>query len=84
MGQELLIDCVVGLPVNAVHLRVIELVLYLLPDMVEQIAALLVGAVVEGRLEIDAYGIVLAEVDLLDAPVAEVEVLEVLVGQQLT
>ncbi len=48
--------------------------------MVEEVGALGVGAVVEAGLKLDVLRRVVAEVHLLDAAIAEVKVLEVLVG----
>ncbi len=62
------------------ELRVVELVFHLLPHVVEDVGSLLVGAVVEVGLEVDALLRVLGEVYLLYTVVVDVEVLEVLVG----
>ena len=80
VGQELAVHLAVGLPVHAVQLGVVELVLHLLPDVVEQVLPLLVGTVVERCLEAHVLALALAQVHFLDASGTEVEVLEVLVG----
>ena len=59
----------------------IEFILYLLPDMVEDIFPLIVGAVVEIGLEVDRLGFTFSQVNLLDtAASAQEQVLTVLVG----
>ena len=80
VGQELAVHLAVGLPVHAVQLGVVELVLHLLPDVVEQVLPLLVGTVVERCLEAHVLALALAQIHFLDAAGTEVEVLEVLVG----
>ena len=50
--------------------------------MVEEILALLGRLVVERSLEVDALGLLARQVYLLDAAIAEEEVLDVLVGNE--
>ena len=80
VGQETLVDLTITFPVDTVNLWVVELVGHLTPYVVEQILAFLVGLPCEGCLEADSLGLVLGEVEFLDAPRYEEEILEVLVG----
>ena len=66
----------------AVQIWVVELVLHLSPDVVEEILTLLGRLVVERSLEVDALGLLARQVYLLDAAIAEEEVLHVLVGNE--
>ena len=80
--QELRIGLLVSCPVDAMQLRIIELILDLLPDMVEDIRTLRIRTVVEVGLEADGLLRLTGEVDLPDAVVVDIEVLEVLVRLQ--
>ena len=81
MRQEAAICFAIGIPVHIVEVFLVELIFNLLPHMVEHIGALIVGTVVELRLEVDGRWTSLSDVDLLDARTgADEEVLEIFVG----
>ena len=80
VGQETLVDLAITLPVYTMNLRVVEFVGHLTPYMVEKVLALLIGLPGKRSLKADGLGLVLGEVEFLDAPRYEEEILEVLVG----
>ena len=83
--QELLVGLAIAFPIHAMKLWIVELVLYLSPDMVEEVLALCRRLVVEVCLEVHCLGAIVGEVYLLDAvAVAEEEVLDVLVCLETT
>ena len=80
VGQEALVILAVAFPVHAMDVLDVEFVLDLLPDVVEDVLAFLIGTVVEVGLKADGLGLAFAQVNLLDAVArADKEVLAVLV-----
>ena len=65
--QEPAINVAIAFPVYAVDVLNIELVLHLLPDMVENVGTLLVRTIVELCLKGDGSRCSLGQVDFLDA-----------------
>ena len=64
--QEPTIVLAIALPIHVVQILYIELILHLAPDMVEQVGALLIGTIVEHRLEINVLSGFLAQLQLFD------------------
>ena len=84
VGKELFVHLTIVGPVYSVQCRYVELILNLLPYMVEHVLSFGVGLEVETRLELNVLACVAAQVDLLDGVVgAEVQVAEVFVGDEL-
>ena len=65
--QESQIVLAIALPIYVVQILYIELILYLAPDVVEQVGTLLVRAIVEHGFEINVLSRFLAQIQLLDA-----------------
>ena len=82
VGQEAGIDTAVVVPVHTVQVDVVELVLDLTPYVVEDIVALLVGAVVLKSLEADALGLAVGQRHAAQAAVADIEVLDIAVRNE--
>ena len=65
--QESAVVVTIAFPVNLVQILYIELILYLAPDVVEQIFTLLVWTIIEHCLKINILGRFLTKIQFLDA-----------------
>ena len=84
VGQETTIVVAHLRPIRAMQVYIIELIQYLLPDMVKQIGTLIGRTIVEISLEAYVLAALLVKIHFLDATLGcQIEFLAILVGQQL-